>query len=120
MTVPAKILKSRLNDSAWRVALLHYVPLYPLIYAYKRKTIDPILLGMACNFISFFLYLCVAVVAFDPSVDNQPKETDLLMETIGISLIATLIAIPGLGNYLGVKMSQKTASSKLIDSNKEN
>jgi len=91
----------RQEDIGWGRALAHLIPLYPLIYGYKRYTWTPMLH-------TFFGTLAIGVVAGIAS-PNMPKDKANIYGT-WMSVIATpLLAKRGIDQareYAKLKLNQ--------------
>lgn len=106
-----EILERRKNDNVLIVGLLHYVPFYPLIYAWRRRSLVPILTGLLSGSFSLVLYVFLAFWSFD--LDKTDRSSSQLEYSLAYTTLATIFVLPGVGTMFGVKFIKAAARKRL-------
>lgn len=98
-----KTFEDRQRDTGWGWAFAHILPIAPIIYAAKRRTITPILYSICGTFgAGFTLGLLLAL--------GGVETTEQQDETMG--LLVGLVASPLLAKH-GIEKARKFAAAKL-------
>ena len=95
-------LQVRQQDTGWGRAIAHIIPVYPLIYAITRRTITPMVCGLAGNVATKFLLTFLLVL-------SEPGVTERQIRNFGsLSLLAAPVFVK-----LGINSSRKQGAKRL-------